>query len=264
MGKIKILIMLLIWLMQFCTSVIAEERLLILSGKFTPLYGINKSSDPVFIHDFYIDKYPVTNFQFAIFVNSNTNWQPSKINSSLTDSNYLKHWIRNHKNQSKPNELDSKKPVVNVSWFAAHDYCTWKGGRLPTVLEWEYVAAAGEKSPDETKNPAFIQQLLDWYSQPNIGLHEVGKGQPNYWGVYNLHGLVWEWTADFNSVFVVGDNRRDGESLEDLFCGAGAASGTDRANYAAYMRYAMRSSLKGHYTATNIGFRCAYNQGDTK
>lgn len=240
-------------------SIASDDTKLIKAGSFTPLYGVENSEETLLINEFLLDTYPITNSQFAEFIKANPDWQPSQANKTLTDHSYLKHWIYKDASTKIPVLSDLKKPVINVSWFAAHDYCTWKGGRLPTVLEWEYAAAAGEKKPNESRDPAFIQKLLDWYSQPNKGLGEVGTRQPNYWGIHDLHGLVWEWTADFNSVFVVGDNRRDGESLEDLFCGAGAASGTDRANYAAYMRYAMRSSLKGHYTATNLGFRCAYN-----
>ena len=84
------------------------------------------------------------------------------------------------------------------------------------------------------------------------------------WGVYDMHGLVWEWVEDFNSVFVSGDNRRDGEDLKNMFCGAGSFSAEDKANYAAFMRYALRSSLKGAYTTENLGFRCAYNLSNTE
>ena len=87
----------------------------------------------------------------------------------------------------------------------------------------------------------------------------VGVSAPNYFGIYDLHGLIWEWVADFNSVFVSGDNREDSDSKNDLFCGDGAVSATDRANYAAFMRYALRNSLRGSYSTQNLGFRCAYD-----
>ena len=124
------------------------------------------------------------------------------------------------------------------------------------------MAAASATQRDASRDPVFVQQLLKWYGKPSGGpgqLSDVGKGQPNIWGVYDMHGLVWEWNADFNSVFVIGDNRREGEELKSLFCGAGAESATDKANYAAFMRYALRNSLKGHYTTANLGFRCAYD-----
>ena len=75
-----------------------------------------------------------------------------------------------------------------------------------------------------------------------------------------MHGVVWEWVYDFNSSFVTGDNRQDKDKLKDLFCGAGGEGAQDRINYAAFMRYALRSSLKASYKLMNLGFRCAYDE----
>ena len=87
----------------------------------------------------------------------------------------------------------------------------------------------------------------------------VGQKPANVYGVKDLHGLVWEWTLDFNSVFVTGDNRQDGDKVKDLFCGDGATGAARREDYAAFMRYAMRSSLKADNGTANLGFRCAYD-----
>ncbi len=76
-------------------------------------------------------------------------------------------------------------------------------------------------------------------------------------GVHDLHGLIWEWVDDFNSSTVTGDSRADTDTESNLFCGATSLSGSDLRNYATYMRYGMRSSLKGNYTGNNLGFRCA-------
>src|SRR5690606_16906773 len=107
----------------------------------------------------------------------------------------------------------------------------------------------------------FLQKILQWYSRPGSasGADPVGGGEANYYGLYDLHGLVWEWTEDFNSLFTPGDNRRDGEQLAELFCGIGATGSADPANYAAFMRYALRNSLQARYTTAHLGFRCAYD-----
>lgn len=103
-----------------------------------------------------------------------------------------------------------------------------------------------------------MKKILEWYSKPaSENLRKVGEGKPNFFGVYDLHGLIWEWTEDFNSVFVTADNRQDKDQLKALFCGA-TGLGADRLNYSAFMRYALRNSLRGHYTLPNLGFRCAY------
>jgi sulfatase modifying factor 1 len=71
-----------------------------------------------------------------------------------------------------------------------------------------------------------------------------------------MHGLIWEWVDDFNSSFVTGESREDSSFNKDMFCGAGSLSSTDKENYAAYMRFAFRSSLKGKNAVWNLGFRC--------
>ena len=83
------------------------------------------------------------------------------------------------------------------------------------------------------------------------------RRSPNVYGVRGLHGLVWEWVHDFNSTMVVGDSRGDGSLERKLFCGAGSLLASDVTNYAAFMRYAFRSSLKGNYCVGSLGFRVA-------
>ena len=202
----------------------------------------------------------MTNCDFQEFVRVNPAYGKGAISTLLADEQYLGNWSGGGA-LSAPPQGTEKLPVVRVSWFAAEAFCRARGGMLPTVLQWEYVAAASERKKNASRDPAFIDKILAWYSRPSGEgtLSEIGKGAPNAWGVHDLHGLVWEWTYDFNSVFVTGDSRRDGDSLKNMFCGSAALLSADKGNYAAYVRYALRNSLKAGYTTENLGFRCAYS-----
>jgi formylglycine-generating enzyme required for sulfatase activity len=219
-------------------------------GEFVPLYG-TKTEVPV--GDFLMDVYPVTNAEFLEFVKKNPKWQRSKVKKLFADESYLQGWKDDTTlgAAQKPNS-----PVTNVSWYAAKNYCECQGKRLPTVDEWEYVAMADKTKADARTDKNYNKFILGWYETPNTFSNEIGNTFKNYWGVYDLHGLVWEWTLDFNSVLITGESRQDSTGENNLFCGAAAVGATDLMNYAAFMRYAFRGSMKANYSVKNLGFRC--------
>lgn len=221
------------------------------AGEYVPLYTTDKTARKVAA--FRLDTTSVTKHQFLKFVKANPKWQRSKVSRLFADASYLKDW----KSDNEPgSSLDS--PVTNISWFAARAYANWKGKRLPTVDEWEYVAQADATHPNAAKDPKYTQVILDWYAaRPPKVLPAPNTLPKNYYGVRALHGLIWEWTEDFNNAMVTGESRGDSGLERNLFCAGGALSATDVSNYAAFMRFAFRSSLKGKYTTSNLGFRCA-------
>ena len=220
-------------------------------GEYIPLYG--RDSMKVSINDMLIDVYPVTNSQFLDFVKKHPNWQKSRAIKLFVDESYLREW----KSDTVLNENQKlNSPITNVSWFAAKSYCESEGKRLPTVDEWEYVAMANKTVPDARTIKSYNEFILSWYEKPKSFNQTIGSTFKNYWNVYDLHGLVWEWTSDFNSVLVSGESRKDVDTDNDLFCGSAAINATDLMNYAAFMRYAIRGSLKAKYTMKNLGFRC--------
>ncbi len=229
------------------------EMALIKGGVYTPLYTTDKT--PRIVSSFLLDSTPVTNHQFLEFVKANPKWQRKNTLPLFADKNYLKHWLSNL--ELGPN-VSPDAPVVNVSWFAARAFASFHHKRLPSVDEWEYVARADAHRIDATSDPEFTKILLDWYGRPNPKhLKSATTFPQNIHGIQALHGLIWEWTSDFNNAMVTGESRGDSGLDRNLFCAGGAVSATDVTNYAAFMRYAFRASLKGNYTVENLGFRCA-------
>lgn len=190
---------------------------------------------------------PVTVGQFKNFIKNYPKWSRKQVSSLFADEHYL-------------TDLDKTpldRPVTYVSWFAARAYCESLGMRLPTVNEWEYMAAASDKAADANRDPHFLKRILEWYGEPKgAGLKKVGSIYKNKYGLWDMHGLIWEWVEDFNSSFVTGESREDGSLNRNLFCGDGGISSGDKENYAAFMRFAFRSGLKGKSAVWNLGFRC--------
>ena len=233
---------------------IPAEMAIIPAGSYQPPFRSADDPKTVPVESFLLDRTPVTNHQFLEFVRAHPKWQRSQVKRIFADAQYLAHWA---------GDLDlgsamSNAPVTRVSWFAARAYAAWKGKRLPTTAEWEYAAAASPTRPDGANDPQFLQSLRHSYSLPAPSqLPSVQHTAPNFYGVSDLHGLVWEWVSDFSTAMVTGDSRRDTGLDRQLFCGGAANGATDRDNFPAFLRFGFRSSLKANYTVHNLGFRCA-------
>lgn len=226
------------------------QMLPVKGGEYVPLYG-KVTETKVEVKSFLMDATPVTIAEFATFLETNPEWRRSQVKRLFADKNYLKDW----RADLDFGAMNPKRPVNNVSWYAAKAYCECQGKRLPTVDEWEFAAMASPTKMDARHDSLFNVAILSSYETPKTYLKEVGKSTPNVHGIKDLHGLVWEWTSDFNSVMLSGNNR-SGENDRQLFCAAGSYGATDLMNYAAFMRYALRSSVKASYSLTNMGFRC--------
>jgi formylglycine-generating enzyme required for sulfatase activity len=235
----------------------APAMTLLPAGTYLPFYAQKTGKNPVDtvsmtvrVDSFWLDRFPVTNRQYLEFVRANPEWRKSRIKPLFSDGRYLEKWSSDLKLRD-PGEMNS--PVTHVSWFAAQEYCEWKGKALPTVDQWEYAAADQGKEAERTK-----RRILEWYGRPSAkSVPAVGKGPRNGFGVSDLHGLVWEWTLDFNSAIQGQEAREDGTTDSNLFCGSGSRGASDATDYASFMRYSFRNSLKANYTVANLGFRCA-------
>ncbi|MBN8727400.1 MAG: formylglycine-generating enzyme family protein [Xanthomonadales bacterium] len=221
---------------------------------FTSVLATEADATPVPLAAYALRSEPVTNAEFLAFVQAHPEWRRGAVAGVFADQRYLEHWAApDHLGADAPPD----QPVTRVSWFAADAYCRAEDARLPTWLEWERAAAASASVADARNDPAWRRELLDWYSQPSSqGLGRIG-GEPNLYGVRDLHALVWEWVDDFSALIVAPDSRDQGDPDRLKFCGEAALSLRDRDNYALLMRVAMLSSLKAVNTTMNLGFRCA-------
>lgn len=230
---------------------------LVPAGIYRPLFRGPDDLKEVPVPAFCLATTPVSNGEFLAFVRANPRWQRSQVKRLFAGPAYLAHWAGDTDLGPNADTL-AAQPVVNVSWFAAKAYASWLGQRLPTTAEWELAAAAGITQRDGSTDPEYRRAIARWYGTPTpLVLPAASSGPTNFFGLLNLHGLVWEWTSDFNSALVTGDARGDTGIERQLFCGAGSQGASDRNNYPAFMRFGLRSSLKAAYTVHNLGFRCA-------
>ena len=191
----------------FPATVLAGNMVNVIGGTYKPILAKGKT---VAVNSFLVDETSITNQQYMSFVKANSQWRRGQVVTLFADKNYLKHW-------STPENISNQKiinsPVVNVSWFAARAYCAFYNKRLPTGDEWEYMAQFGPT--DQSKNVKSV--ILDWYSKPTPEVLATVKSTfKNKFGVWDVHGLIWEWTEDFNTTFITGESRGD-VALEKSF-----------------------------------------------
>ena len=129
-------------------------------------------------------------------------------------------------------------PVENVTWDDANQFCNRSGQRLPTEWEWEKAAKAG------TNTPYYWGDAMDdsfaWYRKNSSKkTHPVGSKKPNGYGLYDMAGNVWEWTAS--------DHDAGGKVLR------GGSWRNSQTSLRSAHRIMSLPLFKYHY----VGFRCA-------
>lgn len=226
-------------------AVFAGDAVLIPAGVHVSFFAGKDGSKSgqrtaVAIPAFWMDRYPATKAEFLQFVKANPEWKKSRIKRLYADSHYLADW---------PDDLhfgkegsEGQAPVTNVSWFAARGYCQAAGKELPTTDQWEYAA---DDQGRGTSQDFESYGLPDWTRIPS-----VRSAALNGYGVSGLRGVIWEWTLDFS------DPTQGDSDSDAAFCGAGSQGAANPSDYASFLRYAFRSSLKADYAEGSLGFRC--------
>lgn len=149
-------------------------------------------------------------------------------------------------------------PVVCVSWNDAKAFCEWgtkKTGRmvmLPTEAEWEYGCRAGTSTKWSFGDNETAMGDFGWFSG-NSGstTHPVGQKKPNAWGLYDMHGNVWEWCGDWAEAYTSGGVDPTGPLSGDRRI----LRGGDWTHDANFSRSAFRYRVSPSHCNPYIGFR---------
>ncbi|MDB4481512.1 SUMF1/EgtB/PvdO family nonheme iron enzyme [Akkermansiaceae bacterium] len=131
--------------------------------------------------------------------------------------------------------------------------------RLPTEAEWEYACRAGSETKYGFGDSETELGDYAWYSENSVRTQPVGTKKPNAWGLFDMHGNVWEWCSDCYGSYSAGETEDPtgapaGEAYNKRVFRGGSWGST-----AAYCRSAARNGCQGdnpkHYRLSGLGFR---------
>jgi len=156
-----------------------------------------KPKHKVILNSFYIGKYEVTNKEYAVFLNEKGNQREANSIWLFEEGEWRNEKCRIYQKDSVffVEQGYDNYPVCFVSWYGANAYCKWKGGRLPTEAEWEYVANSQKDFSADR-----INKIARYKENSEAQINKVGSQEPNAFGVYDIYGNMSEWCNDWYSV----------------------------------------------------------------
>lgn len=208
------------------------------------------------VTEFFIDRTPVTNAQFARFLNAKGT--PAADGQRWYDIDDNDARIHRRDGQWAADAGSENHPVVEASWYGAVAYCVWLRKRLPTEAEWEKAARGtdGRKYPwgNEPPDRSRAHFGAGWNELRPVG--SLPKGASPY-GILDLAGNGWEWvsSAYLPYPYNPSDGREDLTRLQvRVTRGGGHDSSPEELTTTQRGRQVSRNPRGGHH---NIGFRCA-------
>jgi formylglycine-generating enzyme required for sulfatase activity len=243
-----------------CASPAVAQMVHIPAGEF--LMGSDtgpsdeRPSHWVSLSTFEIDRFPISNAQFASFLNAVG--PTNAAGATLFDADDPDARIHRWGDRWTADVGFEDHPVVEVSWMGAHDFCAWAGKRLPTEAEWEKAARGtdgrrypwGNEPPDATR----ARFAAGWNETAPVGSFPRGASP---YDVLDLSGNVWEWVSSAYRPYPYQANDGREELAAGLVRGTRGGSHDAKADEITTTqrgRNLSRAPRSGHH---NIGFRCA-------
>lgn len=229
----------------FAAESAPKDMVLVPAGTFTMGTDLRLPDEgpkhKVYVPAFFMDKYEVSNKQYLPFVQETNRTPPI-------------YWMNGVPPGKKINH-----PVVFVTWYDGNAFCHWKGKRLPTAIEWEKAARGNDERTypwgdefDESKANTPYSQRGD--TTP-VGSFPTGVSP---YGVYDMSGNVWEWTASWYKAYP-GNHKRRLETYGERYRVLKGGSYVDCSFYHCGISAPVfnRSFFKPETRNNSFGFRCA-------
>lgn len=233
-----------------------DEMVLIPAGEVTLgtnektglTFGNEADQRVVFVEAFYIDKYEVTNKQYAKFLSETGHRKP-------------KFW-------DNPTLNASDQPVVGVNWEDAETYAEWVGKRLPTDIEWEKAARSTDNrlypwganynaSLGNFDDGGQMDGKLDGYAMETAPVGSFAEGVSPY-GLHDMSGNVWEWvisTLDDNAIDAYTAKINSELTNGIIYTIRGGSWTNGPADTRTTVFYVYPAQCSDH--SSSVGFRCA-------
>ncbi len=246
-------------------------------------------------HNYYMDRYEVTNAQFKKFLNDNANieWRPGgKMAESYCFGNegYIKEIYQEEYEPEFGNNKKDLHPVVDVCYYAAEAYCTWDGKRLPTEEEWEFAARGTDGRAYPWKSDSFdflarhanFRHSYDPYEPSKLaetigiqyGIDIMPEPHTTPVGYYEGHGpetdFVRQTGQSPSGIYDMSGNAEEWTVTRfyyytDLSAGGmpipigsqRSVRGGSWATSSRLIRTSYRRGVNPQYNSNSVGFRCA-------